>query len=259
MVGDVAWRWLMISLLVGTGCGRLGFDAGMLPPVSPAPDAQPAGDAQPPPPTGLLPVAAYSFDEGTGTTASDASGHGHTGTLFAGETWVSGHSGGALSFDGTGYVTIPHTTLLDLGNAMTLEAWVNPATASTSWRDVIYKPDDQYYLSASAALSGPPAAGVSTINGRAEPHDSTLLTTNTWSHLAATYDGATLRLYLNGQEVASDTTTGAISPSSNPLQIGGDSFYGQHFVGLIDDVRVYDIALTTQQIQADMAHPVGGP
>ncbi len=56
---------------------------------------------------------------------------------------------------------------------------------------------------------------------------------------------------MNGTQVASTAHTGAIATSTNPLQIGGDSLYGQYFAGLIDNVRVYNVALTAAQIQAD--------
>ena len=69
------------------------------------------------------------------------------------------------------------------------------------------------------------------------------LTANTWSYLTETYDGSTLRLYVNGTQVASTAHTGTIATSTNPLQIGGDSIYGQYFAGLIDKVRVYNVAL----------------
>ena len=67
-----------------------------------------------------------------------------------------------------------------------------------------------------------------------------------------TYDGATLRLYVNGVQVSSVARTGSIATSANPLQIGGDSIYGQYFQGLIDEVRVYNRALSQAEIQTDM-------
>ena len=94
----------------------------------------------------------------------------------------------------------------------------------------------------------------------ADAFGTAALTANTWSYLTETYDGSTLRLYVNGTQVASTAHTGAIATSTNPLQIGGDSIYGQYFAGLIDEVRVYNVALTAAQIQTDMATPVdGGP
>src|SRR5690349_7973266 len=86
-----------------------------------APAATPASAA-----TGL--VAAYSFDEGTGTTAGDSSGSGNAGTV-ANATWVGGKFGNALSFNGTtALVTVANAASLQLSSGMTLEAWVNPST-----------------------------------------------------------------------------------------------------------------------------------
>ena len=92
-----------------------------------------------------------------------------------------------------------------------------------------------------------------------EVYGPTALTANTWAHLAATYDGATMRLYVNGAQVASQAQTGAIATSTNPLQIGGDSLYGGYFAGQIDEVRIYDRALNIAEIQSDMNTPVGTP
>ena len=63
---------------------------------------------------------------------------------------------------------------------------------------------------------------------------------------------------MNGVQVASGAQTGNIATSTNPLQIGGDSLYGQYFQGTIDEVRVYNVALTQAQIQSDMNTPLTG-
>jgi chitodextrinase len=197
-------------------------------------------------------VASYAFDEGTGTTVNDSSGHGNAGTV-SGTTWTSsGIFGGALVFNGTtSLVTVPDSSSLRLTNGMTLEAWVNPSSATPSWRDVIYKGNDNYYLEASSDQGLPTGGG--TFGGASRNvFGGGALPTGSWTHLAFTYDGSTLRLYANGVQVGSQAATSPITVSSNPLQIGGDSLYGQKFAGKIDEVRVYDGALTASQIQADM-------
>jgi glucose/arabinose dehydrogenase/chitodextrinase len=205
---------------------------------------------------GPAPVAAYGFDEGTGTTFGDASGSGNNGTLTS-TTWTtSGKFGNAVVFNGSGSGsrgTVPDSASLDLTTGMTLEAWVYP-TAGGGWRDVVYKgPNDIYYLEGSST-TGPPGLGGTFSPGTLLAPSA--LPLNTWSHLAGTYDGSTLRLYVNGTQVASKPQTGAIATSTGALTLGSDALYGQYFQGRIDEVRIYNVALTQAQIQADMAAPI---
>jgi hypothetical protein len=85
---------------------------------------------------------------------------------------------------------------------------------------------------------------------------TTPLPVDRWSDVAVTYDGAKLRLYVNGRQASSRATTGTIQTPSNPLWIGGNRPYGEHFHGLIDEIRVYDRALSGNEIRRDMAMPV---
>jgi hypothetical protein len=217
----------------------------------------------PPPPPPPVPglVAAYSFDENAGTTIADASGHGNTGTV-SNTTWSStGHSGSALSFNGTNsWVTVPDSASLDLTSGMTLEAWVKP-TQSGGWQTALIKEDApqtelSYGLYASTD-SGQPSAHV--LVG-APPDTFQRATTSTpagaWTHIAATYDGTTLRVYVNGVQEASKPLSGPITTSNDPLRIGGNNIWGEWFSGLIDDIRIYNHALTTTEIQTDMTTPV---
>ena len=109
-------------------------------------------------PSGL--VAAYGFDEGSGTTVTDASGNGNNGTI-TNATWsTAGKFGKALQFNGSNaLVTIPDAASLRLTTAMTLEAWVNPSTVNANWRDVVYKGNDNYYLEATTNNASLPDAG----------------------------------------------------------------------------------------------------
>ena len=144
-------------------------------------------------PSGL--VAAYAFDEGTGTTVTDASGNGNTGTT-SNTTWAAtGKYGKALQFNGTNaLVTVPNAASLQLSAGMTLEAWVNPSSITSKWRDVIYKGNDNYYLSATSTNASSPDAGMIAGGTYADAFGASALPTNTWSFLTETYDGSTVRL-----------------------------------------------------------------
>jgi chitodextrinase len=207
--------------------------------------------------TGL--VASYSFNEGVGTTVTDSSGNGNNGTI-SGATWTTaGKYGSALSFNGTSSrVVINDSASLHLSSGMTLEAWVSPTTAPTTWQDVIYKQNDIYFLEAGSSISkNPPAVGA-TFSSHGDQFMAGLssLPAKTWTHLAATYDGATLLLYVNGVQVASRSMSDTLTSSTNALQIGGDAAFGQYFNGIIDEVRIYNRALAPAEIQSDMAAPI---
>jgi hypothetical protein len=139
---------------------------------------------------------------------------------------------------------------------MTLEAWINPSLVSKVWSDVIYKGNDNYFLEATSPNNVVPGGGGTFGSADQVIYGTTPLTANTWTHLALTYDGTTLRSYVNGVQVSSRAQTGNIVTSTNPLQIGGDSIYGQYFRGKLDEIRVYNIALTQSQIQADMSNAI---
>jgi hypothetical protein len=206
-------------------------------------------------------VAAYGFNEGTGSTTTDGSGNGHAGTI-TGATWTtSGKFGAALSFDGAGdWVTVADAPALDLTTSMTLEAWVFP-TAASGWRTVVIKeaPGGQAYGLYSYDNAPRPAVYLNT----GQPVDvwangTTNLPLNTWSHLAATYDGVTLRLFVNGVQAGTKAVTGPIVVTTGVLRIGGNSIWGEFFTGRIDEIRLYNRVLTATEIQTDMITPVAG-
>jgi fibronectin type 3 domain-containing protein len=205
-------------------------------------------------------IAAYSFNEGTGLAFADASGKGNAGTV-SGATWAAGHSGSALSFDGINDIaTVPDSSSLDLTTGMTQEAWVY-LVSRTNWRTVLMKerPGHLVYGMYANTDTNRPSGEISIASGPADVRGTAQLPLTTWTHLAVTHDGATLKLFVNGVQVGSRALSGAIVVSGNPLRIGGNSIWGEYFSGRIDDVRIYNRALTATQIQADMNAPVAPP
>ena len=81
---------------------------------------------------------------------------------------------------------------------------------------------------------------------------------NTWSHLAVTYGGGSMRLFVNGAQVATVALTGSIRTTASPLRIGGNSVWGEYFAGRIDEVRIYNRALTPAEVLAGMNKTIGG-
>jgi hypothetical protein len=201
-------------------------------------------------------VAAYGFEEADGSTAGDASGSGHDGTID-GATRTAGRFGQGLAFDGLDdVVTIPGAATLT-GAKFTVEAWVYP-TALSGWRTAVMKEAADGLVWGLYAHDNAPRpavtaafAGVDTSAPAAKP-----LPLNAWTHLAATYDGATLKLFVNGAQAGKVAATGTVSTSADPLRIGGNSIWGEYFSGRIDEVRVYDRWLSAAEIQVDMNRPV---
>jgi hypothetical protein len=202
-------------------------------------------------------VASYGFNETSGTTATDKSGRGNTGTISGATRVTGGKHAGALSFNGTNnYVRVADSASLDLTNGMTLEAWVQPTTSDKAWRTVVLKEHTTglaYSLYSNDDTARPGTSERAAGAGRDTSTAGTAaLPANKWSHVAATFDGGTLRIYVNGALVGSKALGGSLAVGSGPLKIGGNAVWGEWFKGLIDDVRVYNRALSTADIAADM-------
>ncbi len=209
-------------------------------------------------PTGL--VAAYGFEETSGTSTTDRSGKNNTGTISGATRSTSGRFGSALSFDGVNdWVTVPDAASLDLTTNMTLEAWVNP-TSAAGWRTALMKEQTGgtvYALYGNTDNNRPSAHAYTSTEF--DTRGTAALALNTWSHLAATYDGANLRLYVNGTQVSSRAVIGSLVNSTGALRIGGNSIWSEWFHGRIDEVRVYRRTLSATEIQADMNAAVVPP
>ena len=160
-----------------------------------------------------------------------------------------------MNFDGVNdLVNINHSTSLNLTSAFTLEAWVRPTNVA-GWRDILMKeiPGNQSY--SLYATDGPngPAASYANVNSEVSARGGGTLPLNTWTHVASTFGGGSLKLYINGVLVNTQSLTGNVRTSTLPLRIGGNLIWtDENFAGQIDEVRVYNRSLTQAEIQANM-------
>lgn len=199
-------------------------------------------------------VAAYSFEE-DGIEVIDQSGNRNTGTILGATRYDVGYFGKGIMFDGENdVVEIKDSDSLDISSKITIEAWINPSSPMNSWRSIVAKEQDNqivYQLFANTNIDKP--AFVLWIDGGEKVSNSrTQVFFNKWQHLSATYDGKYQRFYINGILKNKKVQTGKILVSNGSLYIGGNKVWGEHFKGIIDEVRIYNRALSRTQIINDM-------
>ncbi len=204
------------------------------------------------------PLAYWKFDEGHGTVATDSSGNGHNGTIY-GALWTTGKIGQALDFDGTSnYVAIPADPSLDNLQGLTISAWVYPCQ-DKRWH-VLDKGDGDkrlYAVGTSNTVDG--RVRYSGTHAFSESKSNTVVL-NQWQHFVMTWSAATnlTRLYRNGVEVVYTTQTAGTGTtwddSVHPISIGmrGDPTLPidatTFFNGVLDEIRLYNRPLTSQEI-----------
>ena len=205
-------------------------------------------------------VALWHFDESMGTTvydetANDFDGDMINGVSWNGPVWTSYAKVGssALSFDGINdYVNVLDDASLNPTSAISVEAWFNATDITGQTHPPIVKKTDANAGYALEINSGDSMlrfwvnVGGTWISSPA----SAALSTLTWYHAVGTYDGSTVRLYVDGVEQGTGTAqSGTIAPASNPLRIGTDpANAGRYFNGIIDEVRIYNKALSANEI-----------
>jgi hypothetical protein len=193
-------------------------------------------------------VALFPFNEGTGSTTIDQTGR-RTGSI-SGATWTTGKFGSALQFNGaSAMVSVPDDNGLDFTSSFTISTWVRPISVG-NWSTAVLKERSgglAYGLYASDDRSRP-AIYVNVGGADIGATGSSPLPLNTWSHLAATFNGSQLVLYVNGQQVGLATASGSVVTSQSPLRIGGNTIWGEYFNGRIDEVRLYRNALAATEI-----------
>jgi hypothetical protein len=213
-------------------------------------------------------VAYWSMDEGTGDAVSDASGNGNDGTRY-GPAWISGQRGSALDFDGTDdYVEVADDDTLDLTSGATVMAWVRVSSATGDHQIIAAKwyegesgcPPCSYVFEFQPAGVTPQFVTYTTV-GRQDAISGVTVDLGEWAFLAGTYDGSVARIYVNGVPTGEIGQSGSIQIGAQPLLMGAHaaSWDRNWLEGAIDEVRIFNRALTAQEIQQYMyLAPVGG-
>ncbi|UCD51810.1 MAG: ester cyclase [Phycisphaerales bacterium] len=198
-------------------------------------------------------VASYALDG----DATDGSGNGLDGAIVGDPVLIDGVIGGAMEFDGDGdTIEVTHDAALDITGAISLSLWIRPDAEDPEGQGTETAPMAKALSTASPSWSWqvrygwfspqPNMAFTFNTSPRAWAYVGQNLEQGEWHHIACSADGETLTAYLNGQATES-TPMGAITGSPTPVLIGSDG-WGSDWIGGIDEVRIYNRALSAGEI-----------
>jgi hypothetical protein len=198
-------------------------------------------------------VAWYRFDG----NADDSSGNNIHGTEMGNPTYETGVFGQAISLDGDGdYVDCGLDPKLDITEFLTFTYWIKVVEFDKEWNTVLSRGDDSW-RSSRASLNNFMEAAVGGTTGN-YTYGVTPVDDGEWHHVGWVYDGTMNYLYVDGEVDATEASTGQITVSSYPLYIGDNSqATGRFWTGLIDDVLIFNRALTQEEVQIIMLGSAG--
>ncbi|TAH33931.1 LamG domain-containing protein [Candidatus Saccharibacteria bacterium] len=211
-------------------------------------------------------VGYWNFDEATGTNAADASGNANHGTFVgSGAThstvlpptscFINTHS---VQFDGSGdHVEIADNATMDPTNAISISFWMNPDSVNNGYQHVLFK-QGPVVTSYGVWLANDHVYMESNDNSIRSLTSNATVTAGDWHYITVTYDGTEQKLYIDGTLDNSQSLSGiTLTYTNSPVKIGtGD--YNNPFAGYVDDLRIYNRALTAGEI-ADLAAGGCGP
>lgn len=202
----------------------------------------------------------WAFEENTGLSAFDSSGKNLTGTLTnmdAATDWVLGRRGKALDFDGgNDYVELGNVANVNSNSSISISAWIK-ADSLTSYGLIVGKDttNRSYSLAVNPGATDRLWVFMEGVSGYQQGGSSIILpralNTGAWEHIVFTYDQANQRMkaYLNGVLTNNIAASGAMTTTSGSLQIGAGTGGFSYFDGIIDEVRIYDRAISDNEVR----------
>ena len=209
--------------------------------------------------TGL--AGRWHFNEGRGTVANDSSGRNDDGTLQGGAAWANGRFGPGLSFNGNGAsVHVPNAAALEPAS-VSVTAWVKRSGSPGAFKYIVAKGASGCIAASYGLYSGRDGGLIFYVsNGGVDftlsPDAGTGVWDGNWHHVAGSYDGSSVRLYVDGSQVGTGTPTsnpiGYGLSTTNNLVVGSyPGCSGLDFDGAIDEVKVWSRALSPAEVRAD--------
>jgi hypothetical protein len=208
------------------------------------------------------PVVYYRMEEGSGTILTDSSGNGFNGKIIGGTSWLAGPKGLSMSYSGSSqWDTVPHNASLNITSAITIALWASPARIGT--QDLVKKAKHgsiNGYEFTLATTSGSPAPNRPFVRfNQPSSGDDYRLSARfasvypidgTWVHYTATYDGDTIKFYINGVLDTLKYAKVTIGTNNIPLSIGAewDGNSSRIYQGRLDEVRIYNRALNAAEV-----------
>ncbi len=198
-------------------------------------------------------VGYWKFDEGSGTSTTDSSSNNNIGSLINGPAWTTGKVGSAIQFSNGNYVTIPNSSSIAITGNMTITAWIKVTDFSNSNGIVaksssIYPAPYDFHLNPTSGIPsfwrGSGASYYANANGISAP------ALNQWQFISVTMSGTTVVHYLNGIFNGSSTLSTTIGDAGNAMYIASRVDGGTQMKGDMDDIRIYNRALSAAEIMA---------
>ena len=207
-------------------------------------------------------VAEYLTEAGCNTAASDTSGSGNNADVLGNAVWAAGHGGTSefsFSFDGDTYLEAPDSASLDsIQSGFSLSCWVYPTADST--HDTLVWKLGAFRVWKQGTNLMVSLDGVGTITNYIVLNGA--MVEDTWQHIAVTYDGRYICGYYNGvrkKRVRENDLPVNLTTSNYPLAIGWYNGGTPHFRGMLDNVRLFNHALSATEVIDDITDDQAPP